>query len=564
MSYNEMTIKEVVSCIEDRKLFLPAIQRKFVWNEEQIANLFDSLLKGYPIGTFLFWEINKSREDIDGYYFYDFIKNYHERDRFQNELVDKIIKDEFFVALDGQQRLTSIYISLAGSLQVKEPYKQWTNNDAFPKKELYLNLKETKDEDDELKYEFKFVKSSDSILFDGHWIKVKDILDFSDSTKVMFKYVELGFSEIEVQLITKLWDVLSKDKLISFFKVEGKSMDEVLDIFVRVNSAGTVLSKSDLIFSTLVSTWNKGREKIDDLIKLINRPTQKFKFNNDFIMRSVLYLSELSIALKVNSFKNSINHIIESWSLIEKSIKQAVIILECSGFTNDNINSYNALIPFIYFIYKGGSIKNCEQEFKKYFIISQTKNLFGVASNAALTETRKAMQVYLTNNKIFTNDIFKDVRLVGNRTFIINKEDLEQIFNHYKKGHHTYNILLLLYPEIKTDLKQLHQDHVHPISFFTDKNLSKIFTDEEEIKWMIDNANSIANLQLLEGLENESKNNKKLEVWIIGNSIKFDPEISYSINDFKAFYEKRKQLMWNELCKVFGVNDLHIKNIQSS
>lgn len=79
-------------------------------------------------------------------------------------------------------------------------------------------------------------------------------------------------------------------------------MDQVLDIFVRVNSAGTVLSKTDLIFSTLTAKWPKGRELMDTLIKNINRPTRKFSFNNDFVMRTMLYVSDLPINLKVESF----------------------------------------------------------------------------------------------------------------------------------------------------------------------------------------------------------------------------------------------------------------------
>jgi len=54
MGYFDQTIKDVLTEIENGTLFLPAIQRKFVWNEEQITKLFDSLMRGYPIGTFLF------------------------------------------------------------------------------------------------------------------------------------------------------------------------------------------------------------------------------------------------------------------------------------------------------------------------------------------------------------------------------------------------------------------------------------------------------------------------------------------------------------------------------
>ena len=53
--YYEETISDVISRIDSNQLFLPALQRKFVWKTEQIEGLFDSMMQGYPIGTFLFW-----------------------------------------------------------------------------------------------------------------------------------------------------------------------------------------------------------------------------------------------------------------------------------------------------------------------------------------------------------------------------------------------------------------------------------------------------------------------------------------------------------------------------
>ncbi|MGO1041101.1 DUF262 domain-containing protein [Clostridioides difficile] len=54
MSYKVYTIREVIDRIRSNKIYLPAIQRKFVWKSEQIERLFDSIMRGYPIGTFLF------------------------------------------------------------------------------------------------------------------------------------------------------------------------------------------------------------------------------------------------------------------------------------------------------------------------------------------------------------------------------------------------------------------------------------------------------------------------------------------------------------------------------
>ncbi|MBU0528274.1 DUF262 domain-containing protein, partial [bacterium] len=82
MSYEKLTIKQVIEKIGNNEIYLPAIQRKFVWKQEQIEKLFDSIQQGYPIGTFLFWFLK--RPHIDDYVFYKFLQNYHQRDRFLN------------------------------------------------------------------------------------------------------------------------------------------------------------------------------------------------------------------------------------------------------------------------------------------------------------------------------------------------------------------------------------------------------------------------------------------------------------------------------------------------
>ena len=76
----EIQPKKICDMIsDDSNIILPAIQRKFVWNEEQICSLFESIMEGYPIGTFLTWEISGAqinKKEFIG--FYEFIKNYSE------------------------------------------------------------------------------------------------------------------------------------------------------------------------------------------------------------------------------------------------------------------------------------------------------------------------------------------------------------------------------------------------------------------------------------------------------------------------------------------------------
>ena len=60
MGYKTATILNIIEEINGRKMYLPAIQRKYVWKDSQITRLFDSIMLEYPIGTFLFWKVKKT------------------------------------------------------------------------------------------------------------------------------------------------------------------------------------------------------------------------------------------------------------------------------------------------------------------------------------------------------------------------------------------------------------------------------------------------------------------------------------------------------------------------
>lgn len=118
MSYNKKTIKYLVDKISDQEFVLPAIQREFVWKSDQIEKLFDSLMRGYPIGSFLFWNIKS--ENVKNYQFYGFLSKYHSRDCRHNPKLNPSGNNTITAILDGQQRLTSIYIGLYGSYTEKK------------------------------------------------------------------------------------------------------------------------------------------------------------------------------------------------------------------------------------------------------------------------------------------------------------------------------------------------------------------------------------------------------------------------------------------------------------
>jgi hypothetical protein len=109
MAYEKpITIKEAIEGIQKKKYVLPSIQREFVWEANQIEKLFDSLMRDYPISTFLFWNVEKVK--INEFQFYEFLQHYHERDATHNPKASLANDEDVIAILDGQQRLTSLYI----------------------------------------------------------------------------------------------------------------------------------------------------------------------------------------------------------------------------------------------------------------------------------------------------------------------------------------------------------------------------------------------------------------------------------------------------------------------
>jgi len=151
-----------LSSYENNKFLLPAIQREFVWSHSKIEWLFDSIMRNYPISSFLFWQVEG--ETKKGYRFYQFINEYREYYKVHNKEISTDGITDFKAVLDGQQRLTSIYIGLKGSYGYKTYRKKWENTQhSIPTRHLYLNISnELKDEEDGRVYEFKFLKKDDT------------------------------------------------------------------------------------------------------------------------------------------------------------------------------------------------------------------------------------------------------------------------------------------------------------------------------------------------------------------------------------------------------------------
>jgi len=562
--YEDMSALEALDFARERNLLLPDIQREYVWDVSEIEALFESIVDEYPIGSCIFWKTNRNIINNDKpnlYYFF----NKFEKEKTKNEKAPEVLTKEcdYYIVLDGQQRITSLNIALNGSYKYYKGGRghNRSNPKSWVEKELYYNLDfylKNKEEDDEHPKK-RFVFLTDDEAKNQNVYKVKYLLKY-DTLQAFIKFMyQNDYADKIVDDLSKLFSRLHDalgNGLIHYYCINENSYDGALDIFVRVNSTGRKLSKSDLLFSTLIDGWKDGKDNVETILAVMNSKGDGFTFTRDYLMRLCLVLVDADPNLKIkNLTRPTVQAIRDNWSTIDSSLDKLSSLLVEIGLSDETLTSYNATMPIVYYLYNGGEIKDAEskKETRKYLSVSLAKRLFGVASNSALTTTRNVMKNLDCKHTPFSLKLFENATLVGGRTFTIDENELDRWLDTYEKGQSTYILLSLLYPNLKLSQVAFHQDHCHPYIGFENRNISSLGLDEEKVKEWQKKRNLLPNLQFLEGAENESKNKTPLKEWVEeGNDFEYHPEgVSLELKDFDTFFTERRKLIKEELMKIF-------------
>lgn len=614
MSYKSKTIKKVIEEIDHNKIFLPALQRKFVWKKQQIQLLFDSLMRDYPIGTFLFW--NLQCRTAEGYVFYEFLKEYDERTPYNRRKTGAFTHEEITGVLDGQQRLSSIYIGLMGTHCEKAPYKRTSNSSAYEKMSLYLNVltlpyvlnEQGKIEmQEDRNYEFAFLTPErarqsirrEQIQEEGmptverqtpvYWLKVGDVLSWDDDPELdqLIDDMETNSPREEQKqairsqrrFIRRSLEILHtrvcKMPLLNYFEIAKNDLEDILKIFVRVNSNGTPLNKTDLLFSTIVATWDDGREQIEDLLKKINGKGDKFEFGNEYLMRCCLMLTDAQVMYKVNSFKaENVQKIQTNWAHIASAVEKTVDLLVEFGFSGNLLTSQMATSIIAYYIYKGGVLdKKSKDEIQKYLVHALLNRVFSSSTDQILTAMRNAMRTEVPAEIGFTYELkqqtfsFADlltIQLPGRKSLAITESDVEVLLAS-RKGATSFQVLSLLYPYLRFQDQVFHQDHIHPFAGFTSAEFDAAGVAEDERPLWLECRDTLPNLQLLNGRLNESKSATPLVQWLAPKSSgeqvlfkqnNFFPEgIDLDFSHFMEFFEARKAILREKLHEVLTISN---------
>ncbi len=518
-------IENTLDAISKNELVLPAIQREFVWNAEQICRLFDSLMQGYPFGTLLYWQVKP--ENSGKFKFYDFVRCYHERDHPHCPALQDMPDRKLTAVLDGQQRLTALNVGLRGWAAWKLPRLWWNNDFAFPKRQLYLDLLwKPSDEDGEgLQYRFRFLtKEQAGEPQNGEcWFLVPDIRFIKsapDATLWLNKHLPQESTYQAHLVLERLYQIVHVEALVVPFRERRQELDKVLQIFIRMNDGGTSLAHSDMLLSIAVAQWRNhdAREEIHGLVDDLNRIGGGFSFDKNLVLKAGLMLSEIgSVGFKVDNFNSENMEVLESkWYGIKRAMMLTVQLISHFGFNRQNLSAGNAILPIAYYLYRrnpseGYLTQSCfgddRREIREWLVHSLLKSgVWGSGLDTLLAALRRVIGEN-SGDSFPASEIRTEMAGRG-RALVFEPEEMDDLVDMQYGDRRLFALLSLLFKFVNLRHHQFHIDHIFPKSHFTRTRLMKAGVSEDKVDMFISYKNGIANLQLLVDQENSEKSAK--------------------------------------------------------
>lgn len=545
MKNQKQTIRKIVGVLnnsdEDGGFWLPNIQRPFVWGEEQICRLFDSILREYPISTLLIWKTTSSIRRRK------FIDNWSPTLKLSAFYVPEDTKKKCLV-LDGQQRLQSLYIGLCGS---------------FSGRELHFDvLSGTSALPDDIKYRFEFHSTASTVF---PWVKFKDLVfttrkkreliqDMEAKAGRAFTYDEKDKIENNLDLIDrsfKMEESITYQELDSIDNPDLYTEDDVVEVFIRANSGGTKLEKSDLLFSLLNATWDVADNRMEELLEDLNR--YGFAFDRDFVLKTCLVLLNQGAQYEVSKFrKPGVREDIEAkWSELSASIKAIADFIRSKTYIQCDkaLPSYLALIPLIYVFHHYPASWRSAKNVDAFLVRTSLTGAFSGQSDRIIDALVKRFKDL---EKFDADEGYAIIRS-QNRSLEITKERFFEMGYSSKTIHLIFNLWYPTFshtPAYDNNLPQV--DHVFPQSRLKAEKVINPDTGRHVMKYRDEVRNQLANCMLLTRTENGAggKSNippadwfkDKDDDYLTLHLIPKNPDL-WTIDRFEDFIVERKKLI---------------------
>ncbi len=551
MKNQKETIRKAVSYLNNEESdaggwWLPNIQRPFVWSEDQIERLFDSIMRQYPIGTLLVWrtksEIKRRR----------FIDNYKHSLRLTDFYVPSDTKLKRLV-LDGQQRLQSLYIGLKGSNEGRELYFNVLSGDLVAPEDI--------------RFQFRFLSAEQA---NWPWVKFKFIVFSSAAASRLsdevVRLVGTALTEAERERVRDNLDRVrmefSQDENIAFQELDSIDQpdayneNDVVEIFIRANSGGTKLGKSDLLFSLLTSSWEEADLSMEELLESLNK--SGYAFDRDFVLKTCLTLLDKGARYEVSKFRDgkTKEEIIASWDSITKAIKDVRDFLHGKTYIRHDkaLPSYLALIPVIYFRYHFPEQWPKVQRLDDYLLRSLFAGAFSGSPDNLIDKCVKTIR----DDKNFIVPNLFDTIYADGRSLEVSSDLLLSLMYGSREIHLFFNLWYKDFnyqPAFANNEPQV--DHIFPQSFLKSVKDDSPETGRKSIvRYKQDQRDQIANCMLLTAQENGAggKTDTPPEAWFtkrveeVGETyldihlIPNDREL-WKLENFERFIEARKALI---------------------
>lgn len=555
---DSITINDALKNIKSGKYIMPAFQRQYVWEMSRIEKLWDSILLGYPISTFLFWHVDESNVSSDTL-FCNFLGDVSFDSKKQADNINYRTSPINFsksdtAILDGQQRLTSLLLSLFYTARIRQWHSKRSNPDerlSMLVIELNENVAQLSDEDfNTKKYDIRWTEKVARLSptqFD-----IKKIMNYDFENKdtreakieETVKNVPSESKEYAKNILKTLCNKIYDEPLIRFTEIFNMNQDDALEMFVRFNSGGRPLKKSEITMSILGVYWPNAKDYFHRIL------TGTYKdFHEDFIIRTALML--YGDVAKSNINKKTSDGLKNHWNDFVKALQNLEEVLEYLKIDiNRFSSSWNVLLPIIYVIYNNPDYRNCITGISFYLVRAILFSYFKSGTTGKLQQMRSYINNFDLELSIDLLEQVPELRVTDAR--------IEDILMCEKGSKLAGEVLYYLGKDWIRPEVAYEQDHIHPLNSFNSVPFGMEMGKLAEYRKL---CNRLPNIELLDSGSNGKKTGMLLRDWY--NSLlpneqdEFKlhgiiPEESMEIEDFEVFYEKRKEMLMEKIKNLLG------------
>lgn len=551
LTEGNITIYEALQNIQSGKYVMPAFQRQFVWSMDQIEKLWDSILLDYPISTFLFWHIDDDNVTWDTY-FCTFLSKVtfdsrKQADSTNFELSTIKVQTTDTAILDGQQRLTSFLLSLFGDAYIRQRYARKNSGGGLVTKLLIELNKNKLDIDEEeynsKKYDIKFSEKAGRLS--PTQFEIRNILlpKFQDNEsrksaiEETIANVPADSKQYARDILEKLHRKIFVEKLIRYTEINDMKQDDALEMFVRFNSGGKALRKSEITMSILEAYWPSAKTEFGKILS-----NSYAGFGTDFIIRSALML--FGDVVKSNISKKIAEELKNNWTDFKKALRNLELVLKTIKVDLGRFsNSWNVLLPILYYIYWNTNYANNTDGIRSYLLRAILFTYFQSGTTGKLQQMKSYINDYDYEITVEMLDQIADLRVTDGK--------IEDILNAEKGSRVAGEALYYLGLGWINLNFRYEQDHLHPFDRFDGSKPLTVSADTWR-SWR-GNRNRLPNLQLLEGRSNSSKSSMRLIDYYHDMNVEqqttfrkqamIPDDASLELESFEEFYGKRKELL---------------------